>query len=185
MIVISSHAQLNKLVAQVRDEVFNRLKPEDYQYLLQSSRLLSLRNVNPSRCTGEANIVFHDPTVPRCWRARAGVYRAEALMALGFSKLAKDQLILTGRLLESEDYPQQIDLMDRKRYEILEALVAWNIALGKINWGIVEFESRSDSPVDGDHKVKSSTIIQSSSGKFLSAGYPSSLSLAALDLKYC
>lgn len=133
MIVISSHAQLNKLVAQVRDEVFNRLKPEDYQYLLQSSRLLSLRNVNPSRCTGEANIVFHDPTVPRCWRARAGVYRAEALMALGFSKLAKDQLILTGRLLESEDYPQQIDLMDRKRYEILEALVAWNIALGKIS----------------------------------------------------
>jgi hypothetical protein len=54
-------------------------------------------------------------------------------MKLGFEDFAKQQLNLAGRVLETDEHLQPIDLIDRKRHEILEGLVAWNIALGKIS----------------------------------------------------
>ncbi|KAH9447730.1 hypothetical protein MJO29_011046 [Puccinia striiformis f. sp. tritici] len=181
--VVDKQANLDQLVAQVKEEIFRQLKPEDHGYLLQSSRLLSLRDSNPSKCTGQSNILFNDLSVPRCWRARAGVYRAESLMILGFDELAKAQLIMTGRLLENDDHLQPIDLIDRNRHEILEGLVGWNIALGKINWGIIDPVPTFDLPIPS-RKTKNGNMISASS-KLFSAGYPSSASLSALDLNYC
>jgi hypothetical protein len=54
-------------------------------------------------------------------------------MILGFVDFAKEQLISTGRILETDEHLQPIDMIDRNRHEILEGLVAWNIALGKIS----------------------------------------------------
>ncbi|KAI9612552.1 hypothetical protein H4Q26_007709 [Puccinia striiformis f. sp. tritici PST-130] len=68
-------------------------------------------------------------------------------MILGFDELAKAQLIMTGRLLENDDHLQPIDLIDRNRHEILEGLVGWNIALGKINWGIIDPVPTFDLPI--------------------------------------
>ncbi|KAI7943728.1 hypothetical protein MJO28_011256 [Puccinia striiformis f. sp. tritici] len=181
--VVDKQANLDQLVAQVKEEIFRQLKPEDHGYLLQSSRLLSLRDSNPSKCTGQSNILFNDLSVPRCWRARAGVYRAESLMILGFDELAKAQLIMTSRLLENDDHLQPIDLIDRNRHEILEGLVGWNIALGKINWGIIDPVPTFDLPIPS-RKTKNGNMISASS-KLFSAGYPSSASLSALDLNYC
>ncbi|POW01165.1 hypothetical protein PSTT_12668 [Puccinia striiformis] len=210
--VVDKQANLDQLVAQVKEEIFRQLKPEDHGYLLQSSRLLSLRDSNPSKCTGQSNILFNDLSVPRCWRARAGVYRAESLMILGFDELAKAQLIMTSRLLENDDHLQPIDLIDRNRHEILEGLVGWNIALGKISlekrhsdilsnhlfpimlyhhnqsneiidWGIIDPVPTFDLPIPS-RKTKNGNMISASS-KLFSAGYPSSASLSALDLNYC
>ncbi|KAI9621536.1 hypothetical protein KEM48_007669 [Puccinia striiformis f. sp. tritici PST-130] len=164
--VVDKQANLDQLVAQVKEEIFRQLKPEDHGYLLQSSRLLSLRDSNPSKCTGQSNILFNDLSVPRCWRARAGVYRAESLMILGFDELAKAQLIMTGRLLENDDHLQPIDLIDRK-----------------INWGIIDPVPTFDLPIPS-RKTKNGNMISASS-KLFSAGYPSSASLSALDLNYC
>ncbi|PLW13496.1 hypothetical protein PCANC_12232 [Puccinia coronata f. sp. avenae] len=180
-IVIDSQDTLDRLIAQVKEEIFKNLKPEDHAFLIESSRLLSLRDSNPSKCIGESNILFNDHSVPRCWRARAGVYRAESFMKLGFEDFAKQQLNLAGRVLETDEHLQPIDLIDRKRHEILEGLVAWNIALGKINWGIIDPERVFNFSIA---KAGSTTTI-TTSGKLFSAGYPSSFSLSALDLKYC
>ncbi|KAA1096123.1 hypothetical protein PGT21_005348 [Puccinia graminis f. sp. tritici] len=178
-----AQVSLNQLIAQVKEEIFRQLKPEDHKYLIQSSRLLSLRDSNPSKCTGESNLLFNDLSVPRCWRARAGVYRAESLMILGFVDFAKEQLISTGRILETDDHLQPIDMIDRNRHEILEGLVAWNIALGKINWGIIDPERVFNFSI-ASKKAQTRGMI-TASGKLFSAGYPSSSSLSALDLKYC
>ncbi|WAR60156.1 hypothetical protein PtB15_9B93 [Puccinia triticina] len=181
--IVDNQVTLHRLIAKVKEEVFRHLEPEDHKYLLQSSRLLSLRDSNPSKCTGESTVLFNDLSVPRCWRARAGIYRAESLMTLGFVEFAKEQLILAGRILETDDHLQPIDLIDRNRHEILEGLVAWNIALGKINWGIVDSERVFNFSI-AEKKAKDGSMI-TTSGKLFSAGYPSSSSLSALDLKYC
>lgn len=132
-IVIDNQDTLNRLIAEVKEEIFRHLKPEDHIFLMQSARLLSLRDSNPSKCIGEAGILLSDFSVPRCWRARAGIYRAESFMILGFDHFAKEQLTLAARVLETDDHLQPSDRIDRKRHEILEGLVAWNIALGRIS----------------------------------------------------
>jgi len=132
-IVIDNQDTLTRLIAEVKEEIFRHLKPEDHVFLMQSARLLSLRDSNPSKCIGEAGILLSDFSVPRCWRARAGIYRAESFMILGFDQFAKEQLTLAARVLETDDHLQPSDRIDRKRHEILEGLVAWNIALGKIS----------------------------------------------------
>jgi len=182
-IVIDNQDTLTRLIAEVKEEIFRHLKPEDHVFLMQSARLLSLRDSNPSKCIGEAGILLSDFSVPRCWRARAGIYRAESFMILGFDQFAKEQLTLAARVLETDDHLQPSDRIDRKRHEILEGLVAWNIALGKINWGITD-PKRIFSMASKKEKSKHPRLI-TTSGKFFSAGYPSSSSLTALDLKYC
>lgn len=77
-----------------------------------------------------------DQSAPRCWRARAAVYRAEALMRLGFGFEARRALVDAGRMLNEPadaDCHVQEDDEQRESYETLEALVAWNVAMGKIS----------------------------------------------------
>ncbi|MBW0524784.1 hypothetical protein O181_064499 [Austropuccinia psidii MF-1] len=162
---------LDKNLDEIRSAAFKALSPVDLPYLIQTSRLLALRDTAPSVCAGHATILINDHSAPTYWRARAGVYRAEALMLLGFKQEAKRTLISAGRLLQDSQTINQIQNdHSNQPYKVLESIVSWNIAIGKINWGITE-------PVIGSESHSHLATV-------LGAGWPSSPSLSALDLKY-
>ncbi|KAG0149709.1 hypothetical protein CROQUDRAFT_653266 [Cronartium quercuum f. sp. fusiforme G11] len=159
---------------------FLGLGPEDWPYIAQTSRLLMLRDQAPAVCAGEATVLMGDRSAARCWRARAAVYRAEALMRLGFAAEARGALVSAGRMLGGDwdevglDKDMENEGGRRESYETLEALVAWNVAMGKLNWGMID---------GADEEEVSKQPIHS--GSFLAAGWPLSHSLSALDLRWC
>ncbi|KAH9814712.1 hypothetical protein DFH28DRAFT_299153 [Melampsora americana] len=162
-------------VAALQRTAFLGLGQQDWPFLAQTGRLLQLRDQAPAVCAGEATILMCDKSAPRCWRARAAVYRAEALMRLGFGAEARKALTSAGRILSDwSDLHTQFEAEERREsYQTLEALVAWNVSMGKLNWGMVDSEEEEDI----EKPIRS--------GPFFAAGWPLSHSLSALDLKWC
>lgn len=162
-------------VAALQRTAFLGLGQQDWPFLAQTGRLLQLRDQAPAVCAGEATVLMCDKSAPRCWRARAAVYRAEALMRLGFGAEARKALSSAGRILSDwSDIHTKFEAEERREsYQTLEALVAWNVSMGKLNWGMV----------DGEDEVEIEEPIRS--GPFVAAGWPLSHSLSALDLKWC
>ncbi|EGG08827.1 uncharacterized protein MELLADRAFT_71348 [Melampsora larici-populina 98AG31] len=162
-------------VAALQRTAFLGLGQQDWPFLAQTARLLQLRDQAPAVCAGEAAVLMCDKSAPRCWRARAAVYRAEALMRLGFGAEARRALTSAGRMLSDwSDIHTKFEAEERREsYQTLEALVAWNVSMGKLNWGMVDGEEEEDI----EEPIRS--------GPFFAAGWPLSHSLSALDLKWC
>lgn len=113
----------------LQHHAFSLLSPSDFPFLLSSSRLLTLRDSLPALCAGEAMETIENVAAPRCWRARAGVYRAESLWKLGLEQEARRELGYAERMLHDGPVAQD----GGEGQKLMEALVGWNIHVGKMS----------------------------------------------------
>ncbi|CAH7667255.1 expressed protein [Phakopsora pachyrhizi] len=92
----------HRLIHQAKESVLELIKSSKVHehYFEQTYKMFLNRYTKPDLVSSAALIIITDrKEVPRCWRTRAMVYRAESLMILGFKDLARSELLVADRIL--------------------------------------------------------------------------------------
>ncbi|KAI8455323.1 hypothetical protein BY996DRAFT_7040248 [Phakopsora pachyrhizi] len=141
----------HRLIHQAKESVLELIKSSKVHehYFEQTYKMFLNRYTKPDLVSSAALIIITDrKEVPRCWRTRAMVYRAESLMILGFKDLARSELLVADRILSGCSSSKlssgekggggETDSVERAGQEALENLLRWSIRILKSKWGILK-----------------------------------------------